>query len=310
MAILFFSYSHRDEDLRDRLETHLAGLKREGAIETWHDRRIRAGEEFAGVIDDNINRAEIVLLLVSPDFIASDYCFRIEMQRALERHAAGEARVVPVILRPCDWHTAPFGRLMAVPRDGKPVVSWPDHDEAFLDVAVRIRQMLRPSAPAPAASAADPPAGAAAPAPRSSNLRLKKTFTERDHDRFLDEGFAYIANFFEGSLQELQARNPGIETAFRKLDANRFTAVAYGDGKALSRCKITLGDLFGRGISFAYNDKTDDGSINESMAVKADDQSLYLQALGMPTSRGADEGKLSFEGAAEYYWSLFIQALQ
>ncbi|WP_092514564.1 toll/interleukin-1 receptor domain-containing protein [Afipia sp. GAS231] len=71
---------------------------------------IRPGGEFAGVIDDNINRANTMLLLVSPDFIASDHCFQIEMQRALDRHAAGEARVVPVILRPYDRHTAPFGR--------------------------------------------------------------------------------------------------------------------------------------------------------------------------------------------------------
>jgi hypothetical protein len=309
MAILFFSYSHKDENLRDRLETHLAGLKREGAIETWHDRRIIAGDEFAGVIDDNINRADIVLLLVSPDFIASDYCFQIEMQRALERHAGGEARVVPVILRPCDWHSAPFGKLMAVPKDGKPVVSWPDHDDALLDIAVGIRQMLRPSATGPVIQARNP-APVQAPLPRTSNLRLKKSFTERDHDRFLEHGFAYMANFFEGSLQELQARNSGIETAFRRVDADRFTAVAYRDGKALSRCKVTLGGSFGRAISFAYNDRVDDASINDSLTVKADDQSLYLHALGMPTSRGTGEGKLSLEGGAEYYWSLFIQALQ
>ena len=121
MAVLFFSYSHKDEALRDKLEVHLAMLKRQGVIETWHDRRIVAGDEFAGRIGEELERADIVLLLVSPDFLASDYCYDIEMARAMERHEAGETRVMPVLLRPCDWRDAPFGKLNATPKDGKPV---------------------------------------------------------------------------------------------------------------------------------------------------------------------------------------------
>lgn len=90
-------------------------------ITTWHDRRIAPGEDLHGQIDDHLNTADIVLLLVT-DFLASDYCYDVEMNRAMERHERGEARVIPVILRPCDWHGAPFGRLLAVPPDGKPVV--------------------------------------------------------------------------------------------------------------------------------------------------------------------------------------------
>src|ERR1035437_2373407 len=139
MADVFFSYSHKDEALRDRLEVHLTMLKREGIIETWHDRRITAGDEFAGVIDARLESADLILLLVSADFLNSNYCFDVEMKRALERHAAGEARVIPIILRPCDWHSAPFGRLLAAPKDGKPIASWPDLDEAFVDV---VRQQI------------------------------------------------------------------------------------------------------------------------------------------------------------------------
>jgi hypothetical protein len=106
-----------------------------------------------------------------------------------------------------------------------------------------------------------------------------------------------VANFFEGSLQALQARNLGIEAAFRRLDANRFTAVAYRDGEALSRCKITPGGLFGRGNRSLTATRTYDGSINESLTVRADDQSLYLQALGMPMSRGAGCTSVGLEDA-------------
>src|SRR5437762_917707 len=101
MAILFFSYSHKDEGLRDQLEIHLAMLKRQGFIETWHDRRISAGEILDHAVSENLESADIILLLVSPDFLASDYCYDREMMRAMERHEAGLSAVIPVILRPC-----------------------------------------------------------------------------------------------------------------------------------------------------------------------------------------------------------------
>src|SRR3954471_1709733 len=104
---LFYSYSHKDEALRDELETHLSLLKRQGVIAGWHDRRIEAGTEWAGAIDKNLEEAGIILLLVSADFLASPYCWDVEVRRAMERHEAGTARVIPVILRPVDWHSAP-----------------------------------------------------------------------------------------------------------------------------------------------------------------------------------------------------------
>ena len=113
MASVFFSYSHKDEALRDQLETHLALLKNQGLIDAWHDRRILAGSEVDDAIFDKLDSADVILLLVSADFLSSSYCYSREMQRAMERHAAREARVIPVILRHCDWHGAPFGKLMA-----------------------------------------------------------------------------------------------------------------------------------------------------------------------------------------------------
>jgi hypothetical protein len=312
LARLFFSYSHADEALRNRLETHLSLLKRQGTIGTWHDRRIAAGDEFAGSIDEELNRADIILLLVSPDFLASNYCYDVEMGRAMERHDAEEARVIPVILRHCDWFHAPFGKLLAAPRDGKPIASWPDLDEAFLDVVQKIRDALpRTPAPRPVVGS-ERQAPAPAPSLRSSNLRVSQSFTEAGKDRFRTEAFDYMARFFEGSLSELQARNPGIETTYRRLDANRFTAVIYRSGKAEARCKISLGGMFGNGISFSYSDQASDSSSNENLTVEADNQGLYLKALGMASlgGRGDRDRHLTFEGAAEYYWALLIEPLQ
>lgn len=143
MSTIFFSYSHVDEDLRDQLETHLSGLRRQGIISSWHDRKITAGTELGKSIDNHLNAADIILLLVSPDFIDSDYCYAQEMKRALERHQTGEARVIPVILRPCDWHDLPFGKLLAAPIDGRPITMWPNIDQAFLDVVTAIKRALK-----------------------------------------------------------------------------------------------------------------------------------------------------------------------
>lgn len=321
MATVFFSYSHKDEDLRDELEVHLSGLKRQGVISTWHDRRITAGSELGSAIDGNLNSADVILLLVSPDFINSDYCYDKEMDRALERHSRGEARVIPVILRPCDWHELPFGKLLATPTDGKPVTKWTDRDEAFLDVVRSIKAALKELGPKPKESDvanAKPQQlwGAVQEnleGPRSSNLRVRKEFTDLDRDRFLHEGFEFTAKFFENSMQELVSRNPDLDQTFRRIDANRFTAVIYQNGQKVCRGSASIGDsLMGReSIAYSMDDNPRQGSMNESVSVKSDEQSLYFQALGMASIGGSREKqKLTSQGAAETFWELFIKPLQ
>jgi hypothetical protein len=139
---LFFSYSHKDRALREELERHLSSLKRQGIISVWHDRQITAGSEWAGAIDAHINSARVILLLISADFVSSDYCYDIEMRRALARHTEGAARVIPVLLRDVDWRGTPFSHLQAVPAGGLPVTSWENQDEAFANVARAIREAV------------------------------------------------------------------------------------------------------------------------------------------------------------------------
>ncbi|MDQ3817128.1 MAG: DUF4113 domain-containing protein [Acidobacteriota bacterium] len=140
---LFCSYSHKDEEFRNELEIHLAALKRQRIIETWHDRKIGAGKEFDSEISGHLESAQIILLLVSPYFIASDYCYDIEMKRAMERHTCGEARVIPVILHPCDWQGLPFGKLTATPKDGKAISKFPNLHDAFLEVTLAIKDVAK-----------------------------------------------------------------------------------------------------------------------------------------------------------------------
>ena len=139
---VFISYSRRDEELLNELKNHITTLKHRGIITHWHDRNISAGAEWAAEIDEHLNKAEMILLLISSDFLASDYCTSIEMRRAMERHDAGEAIVIPVIMRPVDWEGVKFGKLNTLPRDGRPVTSWTDRDEAFENVAKGIRAAI------------------------------------------------------------------------------------------------------------------------------------------------------------------------
>jgi hypothetical protein len=140
---IFYAYAHEDKKLLDALETHLSLLKHQRLIEGWHDCDISAGKEWKREINVHLNTAQIILLLVSPHFLASEYCYSTEMQRALERHEAGETRVIPILLRPVDWHTAPFSKLQILPKNAQAVTSWRKRDEAFANIAQEIRVVVQ-----------------------------------------------------------------------------------------------------------------------------------------------------------------------
>ena len=131
---VFYSYSHVDEEFRDALETHLTILKRKGFIEEWHDRKIIPGSEWEMEIDSKLCDADLILLLVSPNFVASDYCYSVEMNRALELHESHDSVVVPIFIRPTEVTDEPFARIQSLPKDRKPISIWDDNDLAWLDV--------------------------------------------------------------------------------------------------------------------------------------------------------------------------------
>ena len=139
---VFYSYSHKDERFRKNLVEHLSVLKRQGFIDEWHDRKIMPGEEWRGQIDKNLESADIILLLISSSFIASDYCYDVEMTKALSRHEAGSSIVIPIILRPVFWQIAPFAKLQAVPKDGKPIATFKLKDEAYLEITEKLRSRI------------------------------------------------------------------------------------------------------------------------------------------------------------------------
>src|SRR5437588_7183280 len=144
MAVkIFFCYAHEDELYLNKLKAYLRPLQRQELIDVWHDRDISAGTEWEQEISQRLNEAQIILLLVSPDFMNSDYCYSVEMKRALERHDCKEAMVIPIIVRPIYWQGV-LGTIQALPTDAKPVVDryWHTLDEALYDVAEGIRKVV------------------------------------------------------------------------------------------------------------------------------------------------------------------------
>jgi TPR repeat protein len=140
---VFYSYAHADEEFRDGVDCHLRLLQRQGLINAWHDRKIGTGTEWKEQIDSHLRSADIVLLLVSADFLASDYCFDVELQCALTRHSENQAVVIPVIVRPVDWSGAPFAKLQGLPHGGKAISVWSNRDEALMSVALAIRETVQ-----------------------------------------------------------------------------------------------------------------------------------------------------------------------
>ncbi|GLV60400.1 hypothetical protein KDH_72200 [Dictyobacter sp. S3.2.2.5] len=139
---VFFSYAQRDQSLRDQLENHLSNLKYRGLITTWNAREIKAGENAIQQMNIHLNTAHIILLLISANFLASDYCYSQEMMQAIKRHQDGKAHVIPVLLRPVVFTDAPFAHLKPLPSNQKPVVTWRNRDSAFVDIALGIERIV------------------------------------------------------------------------------------------------------------------------------------------------------------------------
>ena len=309
------SYSHNDEALRDKLATQLTILERNGLIDVWYDRQLLPGDQLDQSINIELDKAHIVLLLISADFFASDYCMT-EMKRTLDRHRDGTVKLIPVILRPCDWKQTELGGIVAAPKDGIPITDWENFDKAFLDVAQSIRHAITEVSQTDTANLFDKSAEKNVPANvtgqliSSPNLHIRKEFSEAEKDNFLLETFECVDGYFQRSLQELQAKHAEIETRFRRIDANSFTATIYRHGSKENACTVRIGGSFG-GITYSGRENAPDNTANEIINVYHDNQHLFLKTMGMSfIGSSSANGVLNRESAAEYLWSLLIQRLQ
>lgn len=320
-ARVFISYAHKDEPLLQELAAQLKILERNGLIEHWHDRKIIPGEAWDERIKAELEAADIILLLVSHDFINSDYCWGVEIARAIARHDAKTACVIPIVLRDCLWQDAPFAKIQGLPKDMRPVVDWPSRDAAFADVARGIKRAVTElaarrtgKAPSDSSGASEPGASDVAglsdqSASRPARPRLKREFSDLDKDEFTDNAFTAIKTYFEHALTDLTGEDASINCRFKEIDANRFTAVAYRSGRKVAACTITRGGMHGAtAVMYVEQENAPPNTCNEELHVEHDGSGLYLKPL-MGTflgQAGRSNDKMNPEEAAEYLWGRFI----
>lgn len=304
----FISYSHQDTKALERLHVHLANLQREGQIETWYDREILAGGGLDEEISLQLESADLYLLMVSPDFIASNYCIERELQRALERHDAGDARVIPIILEPCDWAAMPqLRRLKAVPKDGNPISEWANANNAYLNVVQEIRRIVESNSK----RQVQQERRNSKPSLQERTIplyRVQRDFDEIDRSEFRDAAFSAIKDYFRRAIGEIDLID-GLRGRFVDRGANSFGSTVVNRNRQQGTAHITVysrsaGPIFGD-IYFSFNDNAAENTASGGFNVSSDE---YEQFLVMPmTMFGTASARLSPEQAAETLWNQFIE---
>jgi tetratricopeptide (TPR) repeat protein len=191
VSTIYYSYAPSDKKFRDMLEKHLSSLQRQGIIDSWHEGKIVAGSEREAVLKEYLDLSDIILLLISADFISSDYCYSTEMEQALQRHRRGEAHVIPILLRPTSTQGLPFAILQFLPTDGKPITHYKDRDDAFVQIIEAILTIIEemgtrlPSEPAPIERAHASPTWWKVSYSRNTSFIGRHSILEHLHDAFL-----------------------------------------------------------------------------------------------------------------------------
>lgn len=304
---VFISYSHKDEAALERLRTHLVMLRRDGRIDEWFDREILAGGEIDAEISERLESSGLFLMLVSPDFLASDYCVEKEMERALERHSSGDARVVPIVVEPCDWTSTPLRDLKALPQDGKPISEWTNENNAFLDIVQELRRVLDAEGEPHAAEEGEATVQAAPVQPDVHRYRVKRDFDEIDRSDFRETAFGVIRDYFERAVAEIDAIED-LRGRFISLSAVSFTCTIVNRARERGTAHITVHgrrENVGFGdISYSFTENAPPNTANGTFTVEADEYELYLSStMGF----GEQQERLTAEAAAEQLWENFLE---
>ncbi len=304
----FISYSHRDSHYLERLQVHLAQAIRDSLISEWTDQKIDAGSNLNDNISEALASSEIFLALVSPDYIASNYCYEKEFQTALQLQDEGKLIIVPIIIEPCEWQKTPFGRLKAIPKDGKPISEYTNQNVAFLNVVDELRRLTKNVSLSSSLIAKQPQ--------KEENLKrnykVKKYFSDVDNFNFKEESYEAIKTYFHStiselnSLENLQARftNEG-KGFFTCLISNRansqssfLTVKVGGDGQ------MHFGDL-----SYSFSEYVQSNSIQTDKVFKIEndeyDQFWSKNSQGFGFSNQS-QMRLSANQVAEEIWNEFI----
>src|ERR1700733_14201856 len=266
----FTSYAHSDDAMLKRLHAHLAMLRRDGTLSHWYDRDILAGGNIDREVAKELSQCDLFLALVSPDFLNSRYCYETEMENAIRRHEAGEITIVPIILEPCDWLSSPLAQFKALPRDGKAISDWTNHNNAFLDVVNELRRLASSDG---AAELNNPKSmrskSAASPTPK---YRVKRSFDQIDRDDFRAQAYEVIRDYFEKSTRELDGVE-GLRGRYQAMGPLSFTCTVVNhllksSGSGVASVTVHAGNRSGLGdISYSHEANSPGNSSNGSFRI-------------------------------------------
>jgi hypothetical protein len=292
---VFLSYSHEDEEHRQHFERHLSALVLSGQILIWTDRRPVGGDPIHDLIADHLGQADLIFLLISAHFLGSEYCINREMTPALQRHRNGGARVVPIMVSPCDFKDMPFERLLILPTDARPVTEWPNQDKAWENVARETRRIVE-------AMAASTPADLTADASVEDTLLVRVFRLSQRAEKFLrtrfkanGNGLGELIRNCGGDLRSLDAQFEGELRRFvpirNKLVHNESHDVSADEVEAVVR---TVEEMLGRQLAAMRDAATvatenrqwfvcrsgmgDFRSISDALARAGDNDTIYIMA--------------------------------
>lgn len=306
----FISYSHVDEKALDRLHKHLAVVQREGLLSAWFDHAILPGSDLGQEIETKLRKSDVFLALVSPDYLASNYCYEKEFEYALALAQEGTIRIVPVILEPCDWLSSPLSKFMALPKDGKPVSEWTNANNAYLDIVTGMRRILAGAEPAQAIEQVGAPRAELG----ARRVRLKRDFDAIERAEFADRTFKVIRDYFQAAAVELSEASEDLRTRLEDMGTTAFTCTIVNRALQGQReAHITVHNhKGGRGmgmmgeISYSNSRHAEANTSNGGVRVEADEYNLYLSIDRF--SSGREEGvKYTPERAAEWLWNKFVE---
>ena len=304
----FISYCHADEKALERLHKHMAVLKREGTLPTWTDHAIKPGDRLDTVIAAHLDRSQVFLALISPDYLASGYCYDKEFARAQELAAAGRMRIVPIILEPCDWLSSPFKEYAALPQDGQAVSGFTNPNVAYLNVVSGLRRIV---------DAAGTPSATPSAAPASGSVRrprIKQDFDTIQRAEYADRAFSVIRDYFSSSCAEMAQIGEDLRAKFEDMDPTAFTCSVVNRAKLRGgEAHITVHNTksrnhgFGGDISYVNQRHASRNTSNGSIHVANDEYQMFLTMDLYGLSSGRQEGKVLPEQAAERLWNDFVK---
>lgn len=235
MKKAFISYSHADEAYLEGLKMSLVQLQRSGALQEWSDQKIDVGSIINEVINHQLENSDLFIALLSPNYIASNYCYEKEFQRALELNTRGKLKIIPIICRPCDWKSTPFEKFLATPKDGKPISQWDSRDTAFFSVTEMLRQLLSNGSDAEMTKVGGK---------HNANSVNRRYVVQKDFDKiqkveFLEESFSLIVNSLKNYLDEISSLE-NVKYKILKDQPSKFNCILVNRDKGIAEAELTL----------------------------------------------------------------------